>query len=59
MKAFKETTNWNFANHIYFLHDSRLVAYVKEGTDTMHVFSKPLNFSRKGRTFREVKYRVV
>jgi len=55
LEVLRETTrDWNSANHTYVLKNDRLVAYVKHGTDEV-IMLNPLNFSKKFRTFTEVK----
>lgn len=64
MKMFRETTVWDKAdckipNHTYILESgrsgARALGYIKEGTEDVVMFSKPLKFDRRGRTFKEVK----
>jgi len=58
MKFFLETTKWkgNWANHVYLLNDSKskLYAYVKQGTNEVIEFNKPMQFHTRGRQFKEV-----
>jgi hypothetical protein len=55
MKALKETTDWATPNHTYILEGSNLVAYVKQGTDQVIEFAKPIkNFDQRARKFVEV-----
>ena len=55
LEVLRETTrDWNSANHTYVLKNDRLVAYVKHGTDEV-IMLNPLNFSKKFRTFINVK----
>jgi hypothetical protein len=55
LEVLRETTrDWNSANHTYVLKNDRLIAYVKHGTDEV-IMLNPLNFSKKFRTFTEVK----
>lgn len=61
VRVLKETTNWKYPNHTYFLDASskRLIAYIKEGTDELVRFKgKGLPFYRSGRTF-DVKWRYI
>lgn len=54
MEAIKETTVWADAipNHTYLLDGTKLVAYIKAGTDKPVFFSQPIkNFDKRGRTF--------
>jgi hypothetical protein len=63
MRYLQETTDWSEAschvpNHIYIVEDGRsgrALGYIKAGTTDRIMFSKPLNFDRKYRTFKEVK----
>ena len=59
MKWMREITEWAepTPNHLYLLTDdkSKMIAYVKEGTNEHKVFSKPLGFDPRGRKFKEVK----
>ena len=60
MVILQETTDWGqhtASNHIYYLTDNkeRLLAYIKAGTNEPMVFSKPIRFDRRGRTFKELK----
>jgi hypothetical protein len=56
MKAFQETTDWAWPNHIYFLNDGRdkMYGYVRDD-GRVEVFTKPYRFHVRGRKFREVK----
>jgi len=62
MKYLQETTDWSncevrIPNHIYIFDGSSCVGYIKEGTKDKIMFSKPSRiFSKKGRTFKEVKH---
>lgn len=53
MKAFRETTNWSVPSGIYLLNRERLVAFRSPDGD-ITVFTRPLMFDRKGRTFQKV-----
>ena len=55
MKAFQETTDWAWPNHINFLNDGRdkMYGYVR-GDGRVEVFTKPYRFHVRGRKFREV-----
>jgi hypothetical protein len=56
MKALQETTNWATPNHTYLLDGSRLVAYIRQGTDESIYFKSPIkNFDLRRRTFRELE----
>ena len=55
MKALKETTDWATPNHTYILEGSNLVAYVKQGTERVIEFAKPIKgFDQRARKFVEV-----
>lgn len=55
MIVLREVTQWAdpIPNHTYLLSDdkSKMLAYVRQGTDELTVFSKPLGFSTRGRKF--------
>lgn len=59
MKILQETTKWDSAvpNHIYYVTDNkeRLLAYIKTGSNEPVVLSKPMKFSTRYRTFKELK----
>lgn len=59
MIVVREVTQWEDStpNHVYFLTDdkSRMLAYVRLGTDNVVVFSKPLGFSASKRKFVPVE----
>ena len=55
-----ETTNWgdNTPNHIYILSDkksTKCLGYIKNGTNHIEMFKKPMNFDKRKRTFKEIK----
>lgn len=57
MKIVQETTVWDIptaVNHIYFVDDSmsKMTAYIRAGTKHKFTFKKPIQFDRKGRTFK-------
>ena len=53
IQILKETTQWPYANHTYFVeNNSKLVAYMKEGTKKTIWLKKPLSFSKSRRTFK-------
>jgi hypothetical protein len=57
---YRETTDWGdikCPNHIYVLDDKKenLLAYIKAGTNEHKVFSKPIRFDMRHRTFKELK----
>jgi hypothetical protein len=59
MKLLQETTEWgdDIPNHIYALDDKQeyLLGYIMAGTNQHKVFSKPIRFDRRGRTFVVIK----
>tara|TARA_R100000742_G_C4245056_1_gene64109 strand:+ start:345 stop:530 length:186 start_codon:yes stop_codon:yes gene_type:complete len=53
IQILRETTKWPYANNIYFVeNNTKLVAYMKEGTKKTIHLKKPLNFSKSRRTFK-------
>jgi hypothetical protein len=58
MKLLRETTKWKnpTPNHIYIFDstDTKIVGYIKVGADVAIKLSKPMWFSKKGRTFQSV-----
>lgn len=55
MKALQETTNWATPNHTYLLDGTKLVAYIRQGTDQPIYFNTPIkNFDVRRRTFKEL-----
>ena len=56
-KFILETTDWedNTPNHIYLLDSKdKAVGYVKNGQANVHMFAKPMMFSRSRRKFRKL-----
>lgn len=53
----QETTDWAASNHIYIVNDdkSKLHGYIIKGTTTPIMFSKPLTFNTRQRTFKTIK----
>jgi hypothetical protein len=56
----RETTDWGnqkCPNHVYVLDDKKdkLLAYIKAGTNEHKVFSKPIKFDMRYRTFQRLK----
>lgn len=56
MKYYKEVTEWrdsHIANHVYYLNDEKtfMVGYIKQGTDSLYKFKKPIGISLRGRKF--------
>lgn len=59
MKFFQETTVWDnpaIANHVYLLNDSKskMIGYVRAGTNSVFTFKKPIGIDMRGRKFKEV-----
>lgn len=58
MKFYQETTVWDSPtdNHVYLLNDSKskMIGYVRAGTNSVFTFKKPIGISMRGRKFREV-----
>lgn len=57
MLVLQETTNWPFPLHIYFTNDSKtqMHAYINAVTGEGKIFSKPLSFSQKDRSFEVIR----
>ena len=57
MIVVQETTNWPWPNHTYFLSDdkSKMLGYIKQGTEQFIKFNKPLGFDARGRKFTTIK----
>jgi hypothetical protein len=60
MKFLKETTKYDVEYrvpmHTYAFDGSKCVGYIPEGSTELRLFKKPsVNFSKKGRSFKEVK----
>ena len=54
----KETNCIDYPAHTYLLENRKsykIVGYIKEGTDKIIMFPKPLSFDRRKRTFKEVQ----
>ena len=55
----QETTDWGdqFPNHIYVLDDKKekMLAYIRMPITEPKVFSKPIRFDMRGRTFVTLK----
>ena len=55
LEIIKETTVWSGdyqnCNHTYLLDGSKIVAYVKSGTDEVQVLRTPLAIDKRYRTF--------
>ena len=57
VEILQETTNWEFPNHEYHLNSQgKLVAYRLEGKEELHVFKKPLEFSKARRKFKKLPF---
>jgi hypothetical protein len=52
----RETTVWdgNYSNHTYLLSDDmyKMYGYFKAGTKEFKMFSKPIGFDKRYRTFK-------
>jgi len=61
----KETTDdWKaecyIPNHTYLLNKAgKCVAYIREGTDELHVFNKALSFDKRKRKFKKLTKKEV
>jgi hypothetical protein len=57
MKILKETTDWEFPNHIYYLDDKKekMIAFINSTTNEHKVFKKPIRFDMRHRTFVVLK----
>ena len=59
MKIYLETTQWKdkTPNHQYILSDDKrtCIGYIKVGTKEPKIFTKPLNFDPRYRTFKMMK----
>lgn len=57
------TENWNtdyrVPNHIYLLHNTKCVGYVREGTNEVQLFKSPMFFNKRGRKFKELSATAV
>lgn len=56
MKYLQEITDSEIRNHTYYVSDdkSKLVGYIKSGTNSVFKFQSPLRFDSRGRKFVEV-----
>lgn len=57
-----ETTDWgdhNIPNHTYFLQGTKLVGYIKQGTDKFIPYSGAYVFSKTRRKFTQSKVKVL
>jgi len=55
IQILKETTEWSYPNHTYFVeNNTKLFAYMKEGTNKTIELKKPLSFSKSRRTFKKL-----
>ena len=56
MRVLKETTDWSFPAHTYFVSDdkSKLFAYIKSNGVKVEEFKKPITFSTSHRKFKEI-----
>lgn len=52
-----ETTKWDTPNHIYIFDgkkSTKIVGYIKDGSNEITMFKKPLPFDKRKRTFKEI-----
>jgi hypothetical protein len=59
-RLYKETTDWSphaQVNHTYLLSDRKefMLGYISQGTNQPKLFTKPIRFDSRGRTFTLVK----
>ena len=57
MIKFLETTKCDYPCHVYLLDKDKRKChgYIKQGTKTPVMFSRPINFDPRRRTFKEIK----
>ena len=55
MQMLQEVTEWDFPNHIYFVERSKLIAYIKEGTEEVIKLKTPMPFTKTHRKFKVLK----
>tara|TARA_S200002703_G_scaffold120397_1_gene106210 strand:- start:569 stop:760 length:192 start_codon:yes stop_codon:yes gene_type:complete len=61
MKYLQETTDWsdvtevNIPNHIYMVEGTKALGYIKARDGEKIMFKKPLPFSTRNRTFKQLK----
>ena len=60
MRYYQEITEWDTpgaVNHVYYLNDdrSKMVGYIRHGTEELFKFKSPISFYVKGRKFKLVK----
>ena len=51
----QEVTDWDIPNHTYMLKNGKCLGYIKNGTDELIEFSKPLFFDGKRRKFNKIR----
>lgn len=58
IEVLKEVTEWedNIPNHTYYVKkkDGKLVAYIKKGTEEVHVFKHAMPFYKTRRKFKKL-----
>jgi len=59
MQILQEITDWkdisyNQPNHIYFVERTKLVGYIKEGTDKLIKLNNPMPFTKSHRKFNKL-----
>lgn len=55
IQVLKEVTDWDVPNHTYYVNQkSKLVAYIKEGTEELIKLDVPLSFSKTHRRFKKL-----
>ena len=59
MKFLQETSATDYPNHTYLVTDdrSKVLGYVRSGTDQLEMFRAAKNFDPRGRKFKEVENR--
>ena len=59
----KETTQWDSycPNHVYLLSDDmyRMFGYFKSGTKEFKLFSKPIQFDKRHRSFKVLQKNIA
>ena len=59
IKAYKEITDWEYANHTYLVDEinkDKMVGYIKDDETEPRMFKKPLSFYRARRKFKITDY---
>lgn len=47
-------TEYRVPSHTYLLQNTKCVGYIKEGTQEITYFKKPMFFDKRGRKFKEL-----